>query len=211
MEAKLNILYYIKLFKKYRKKILFLIALAVTVALIISFFKPPVYTSRCSILLSETTAGPSLSNLTESIGFPGFSLHSFSGKMIIALVKSRRMMEDIYSNFQELEKKDGFELEVYDTTQNTLIIQVKGRNPKLVSDIANFCAENLNKINIELEISSQVPLVKVLDSAIPPTKPDSRQVLKYITMAAVLAFFVGNLFFFSQEYYKTLITKENEG
>ena len=120
------------------------------------------------------------------------------------------MLEDIYS--KELKKNSDFkfELEVYDTTQSTLIIEVKGKNAKLVSDIANFCVKNLNDINDELEITSQIPMVKVLDAAIPAVEPDSRQILKYVSMAVIFAFFVGNIFFFSLEYYKTLITMENE-
>jgi len=210
MEDKLNILYYINIFKKYRKKILFLMVLAVTVVSVISFFKKPVYTSTCSILLSEDASGPSLSNLSKFVGFSGFSFGNSSAKTVISIVKSRRMMEDIYS--KELKKKPDFkfELEVYDTTQSTLIIEVKGRNPKLVSDIANFCVKNLNDINDELVITSQVPMVKVLDAAIPAIEPDSRQILKHLSMAVIFAFFVGNIFFFGLEYYRTLIAMENE-
>jgi len=201
-----NILYYIDILKKYRKKIIFLMGIAAFITIISGLFKTPVYTSRCSILLTETPSNPSLTNLSKFMGFPGFSFGNSSANVIISLAKSRRMAEGIYSNFPELRKKPKFnlKLEVYDTTQGTLIVEVKGSEPKLTSDIANFCVKNLDAINAELNITSQRPIVKVLDPAIPATRPDSRQILKYAVLAIIAAFFIGNFIFFGLEYYITL-------
>ena len=87
-------------------------------------------------------------------------------------------------------------------------MEVKGRDSKLVSDIANFCVKNLDVINTELDITPQRPMAKVLDAAIPPERPDSKDVPKYVGIALIFGFFLGNIIFFSLEYYKTLIEKE---
>lgn len=209
MSYDMNILYYIDIFKKYRKKILFFVIIAASIALLNGLFKRPIYTSRCSILLTETPSSPSLSNLSKFMGFPGFSFGNSSANIIISLVKSRRMMEGIYSNFPALKKGPGFnlQLEVYDTTQGTLIIEVKGSEPRLVADIANFCAKNLDEINAELDITSQRPMVKILDSAVPASGPDSRQIPKRIVVAIIFTFSTVSLVFFGMEYYESLINK----
>lgn len=209
MSYDFSILYYVDIFKKYIKKILFFVIIAASIALLSGLFKKPVYTSRCSILLAEVPSSPSLSNLSKFMGFPGFSFGNSSANLIISLVKSRRMSEGIYSNFPELKKKPNFnlKLEVYDTTQGTLIVEAKGNEPKLVSDIANFCAKNLDAINAELNITSQRPMVKVLDSAIPASGPDSRQIPKRIAIAVIFTFSTVSLIFFGLEYYESLINK----
>lgn len=209
MSYDFSVLYYIDIFKKYRKKILFFVVIAACVALLSGLFKKPVYTSRCSILLTNIPSSPSLSNLSNFMGFPGFSFGGTLANTIISLVKSRRMSEDIYLNFPELKRKPNFnlKLEVYDTTQGTLIIEVKGREPRLASDIANFCAKNLDAINAELNITSQRPMVNVLDQAIPASGPDSRQIPKHIAIAVIFTFCTVSLFFFGTEYYESLINK----
>lgn len=210
MSYDFSVLYYIEIFKKYRKKILFFVIIAASIALLSGLFKKPVYTSRCSILLAEAPSAPSLSNLSKFMGFPGFSFGNSSANMIISLAKSRRMMEGIYSNFPELKKNPKFnlKLEVYDTTQGTLIVEVKGSEPKLASDIANFCVKNLDAINAELNITSQRPMVKMLDQAIPASGPDSRQIPKRIAIAAIFTFFTSNFIFFGMEYYESLVNRK---
>lgn len=209
MSYDFSILYYVSIFKKYRKKILFFVIIAASVALLSGLFKAHVYTSRCSILLTESPSGPSLSNLSKFMGFPGFSFGNSSANMIISLVKSRRMSEGIYSNFPELRKNPKFnlKLEVYDTTQGTLIVEAKGSEPKLASDIANFCVRNLDAINAELNITAQRPMVKMLDQAIPASGPDSRQIPKRIAIAVIFTFSTVSLIFFGTEYYNSLINK----
>ncbi|MCG2791301.1 MAG: Wzz/FepE/Etk N-terminal domain-containing protein [Actinomycetia bacterium] len=210
MSYDIDILYYFNIVKKYRKKIFFFMIIAVAIALISGLLKRPVYTSRCTILLQESSPGPSLSNLSKFMGFPGFTFNTSSANTIISIVKSRRMMEDIYLNFGELKKKSGFDLkiEVYDTTQGTLIIDVKGREPKLVSDIANFCAKNLDAINAELDLTMQRPMVKILDSAIPALGPDSRHIVQRISIAAIFTFLTVNFIFFGIEYYSLLVNRK---
>ena len=123
------------------------------------------------------------------------------------------MMEDIHLNFPELKKKKRFnlKLEVYDTTQGTLIVEAKGGEPKLISDIANFCVKNLDVMNAELNITSQRPMVKVLDPAIPAVKRDTRQLVRYTILVIIASFCIGNIIFFGQEYYMSLtIISKNE-
>lgn len=205
----LNILYYFGIFKKYYKKIAMLVICAVFIAVIISVFRPPTYTARCTILLTEPSSGPSISNLSKFIGFAGFSFDNSSANTIIAIVKSRRMSKDIYLNFPELNKRLNFNLkiEVYDTTTGTVVIEVKGADNKLVADIANFCARNLDAINEDLDITPQRPMVKVLDEAIPLQASDSRHTSKRVIIGAIFAFVVGSFFFFALEYYRTLTRK----
>lgn len=204
MEYEIGIFYYFNIFKKNYKMILFLIVLAAFFGFLSGIIKKPSYTSRCSILLTESS-GTTTSAFGRFLGLPELSFSSSSANTIISIVKSRRMLDDIYSNFKELSRISNFKLklEAFDTKQGTLIIEVKGREPKLVSEIANFCIKNLDVINAELNITPQRPMVKVLDPAIPATRPDPRHILKRIAIAAIFAFFIAVLFAFGAEYFKT--------
>lgn len=209
MDYEVNIIYYLNIFKKYYRKILFLVILAASVAFINGALKKTIYTSTCSILLLENSAAR-IPDFGRFFGIAGFSPSNSSANLMISIIKSKRMLDDIYSNFKELEKYRNFNLEiqVYDTLRGALIIEVKGEDPKLVSDIANFCVANLDVINAQLNITPERPMAKVLDKAVPATRPDPKHIPKRMGIAAIFAFFTGSVIFFGLEYRKSLIGRE---
>ncbi|MBU3912375.1 MAG: hypothetical protein KKD90_07320, partial [Candidatus Omnitrophica bacterium] len=84
-----------------------------------------------------------------------------------------------------------------------MAIDVKGNDPELTKEIANFVVRNLDKINTELDITPTKPMVKVLDPAIYGS-PGSRQIPRKMLIAALLTFLLISLHAFFSDYLKKL-------
>lgn len=194
-----NALYYIKLYKKYWKLIVFVMAISMVVAAIFSTFTPPTYVSTVTLL--SAAGGKSASALSRFLGTSDISLGASSKEVIAAVLESKRMEKDISEKFK-LDKKPGFWWRI-DTfgTNASLVITVKGHEPELVEKIANFAIENLDEINAELDITPSKPMVKVLDPAEYGVR-QSRNTLKKMFIAGLLAFLVMSFYIFSSDFFK---------
>lgn len=106
------------------------------------------------------------------------------------MLKSRRMFSDILEGLQLYKRPNSrFSIDVV-TIQGGLNISVTGRDPKLTRDIANFCVTNLDKINEELKITSEKPMVKVLDKAALGT-PKDKKIFKKLFAASLFGAILG--------------------
>jgi len=198
-----NILYYIDIYKKWWKKILTLIVVSIFLTAYISVLIPVRYVSTVSILLVETGGiSQAAGVLGKFFGLSG-QVGSSSSDIIISILKSRRMANDIKEAFH-LNTRPRFRYSI-ETRQISagMAIDVKGNDPALVKDIANFVVKNLDKINTELDITPVKPMVKVLDPATDGV-PESRQLLRKVFVAGLFSFLLVSLYAFFEDYLKKL-------
>lgn len=204
MEYDFNILYYINMYKKWWKKIVLVMAISISFTACISYFLPVTYVSTVTILSADSGGGGAAGGaLGRFLGLSGLSSGGSSGDIIISILQSRRMSKDIAEVFK-LDKKPKFRYNIA-TRQIAagMAIDVKGNDPQLTKEIANFTVQNLDKINTELDITPAKPMVKVLD---PATKggPESRQILRKIIVAGLLSFLLLSLYAFFSDYLRKL-------
>lgn len=204
MDYEVNILYYINIYKKWWKRIVLVVVISMSLTIYLSSLTPVTYVSTVILLSSgggETSIGP----LGRILGISGLSGGS-STDAIIPLLNSRRMADDIRARFN-LDKRPKFRYRI-NTRDITggMAIDVKGSDPILTQKIANFAVGNLDKINQELDITPQKPMVKVLDPAIRGVQV-SRQILRKMLISGILAFLFMSLYAFFSDYLKKLSLK----
>jgi hypothetical protein len=113
------------------------------------------------------------------------------------------MRKDIDEHFKLRERpKFWWSLDTYIVTGG-FAVEVEGSDPELIRDIANFAVENLDKINIELLVTSQKPMVKVLDPALKGV-PVKRDISKKAIASGLFVFLAYALFIFFKEYFSQL-------
>ena len=205
MEYDFNVLYYIGIYKKWWKKIALVMVVSISLTACISLFMPVTYVSTVSILSAVESEGGMAAGgaLGSLLGLSGFSTGGSSNDIIISILNSRRMSSDVREKF-ELQKKPKFRYDI-DTQKIAagMAIDVKGNDPELTKEIANFVVQNLDKINTELDITPTKPMVKVLDPAIYGS-PGSRQIMRKIIVAALLAFLLLSFYAFFSDYLRKL-------
>lgn len=204
MDYDFNILYYINMYKKWWKKIALVMAVSVSLTACLSLFLPVTYVSTVTILSADNGSGGVAGGaLGKFLGLSGLASGGSSGEIIISILKSRRMSSDIREKF-ELQKKPKFKYNI-DTRQIAagMAIEVKGNNPHLTQEIANFVVQNLDKINTELDITPAKPMVKVLDPAVQGS-PESRQISRKMLIAVLLSFLLISLYAFFSDYVRKL-------
>jgi len=217
MSYSMDVLYYLRILRKYKIMILLCVIAAAIIAMLSGLLIKRTYTSAITVLLPQSGVGSQISNISNVLGLPNINAPSSSDIVIRAILSSRRMMEGIVDKFN-LQQRYGISSKdraiqiarsmvyVYglDTRSATMSIEVTAEEPQLACDIANYFVNNLNIINDQIKISSERELVKVLDPAIPSSRPNSRHIPKRMAMASIAIFFITNLLCFSVEYYKTL-------
>lgn len=201
MEYDFNLLYYIDIYKKWRRPIIAIVGITMFFTMCFSLFSPAMYVSTVTLLSTESGADSGASSLGK---FLGLSIGGTSpNEVIVVIVKSRRMSEGIRTSFN-LDKNPRFR---YSLDINSMIgglaISVKGTDPDLTEKIANFCIQNLDNINAELQITPNKPMVKVLDPAIYGTR-ESRQTLRKMFISGTMAFLLISLYIFFLDYFKKL-------
>ena len=76
---------------------------------------------------------------------------------------------------------------------------MRGNDPQLTKEIANFTVQNLDKINTELNITPAKPMVKILDSALNGS-PVPNKGKRKIILAGLVSFLLMNLYIFFLDY-----------
>ncbi|HAZ10350.1 MAG TPA: hypothetical protein DCY56_04515 [Candidatus Omnitrophica bacterium] len=201
MEYEFNILYYVNMYKKWWKRIALVVIVSMFLTACFSLCTPIIYVSEV-MLLSTGGGGASAGSLGKFLGLTGLSGGS-STEGITPLLNSRRMTVDIQNQFA-LNKNPKFR---YSISIREIIgafaIKVKGTDPVLTAKIANFVVQNLDKINMELNITPNKPMVKVLDPATYGSR-EPRGTSRKIIVGGMLAFLLINLYAFFSEYIKRL-------
>ena len=198
MRYEIDIFYYLNIYKREWKKMLYLIVIAMFITVVFSYIQPVTYKST-AIVLSPKETGQA-GNLGQYLGIPSLSIGGSSDDIIFSMLKSRRMSNSINEHFNLNDKrKFWWNIDTYIVTGG-FAVEVKGTDPDLIRDIANFAIDNLNKINLELQVTSQKPMVKVLDPALRGV-PADKGTLKKAISAALLVFLIHALFIFFKEYF----------
>lgn len=206
MEYEFNILYYINMFKKTWKIILTVIILFASVTFCFSIFSPDIYESKVTLLpLTEKGSIGGGSSTVEKL--LGISSTSSSMDTIGLILKSRRMEKDIEEYIKPYKKSNSW----WQIMQSGILpeVVVRGSDPDLTEKIANFCIQDLDKLNVDLAISSNKPMVKVLDPAV-YGEPESRQIPRKIFVSVMLAFLASSSCIFFADYLRKLKSHHGE-
>ncbi len=204
MEYDFNILYYINVYKKWWKTIAALMIIAMVLTALFSPRVPLSYVS--TVTLISFSSGNENGYFGRILGIPLGT--SSSNDVIIAILLSNRMARDIRV-LLETYKNPSFNYSI--TTRGItggLAIDVRGRDPLLTEKIANFVVQNLDKINSELNITSNKPMVKVLDAAERGGRQDSREIPRKMLLTAIFSFLIASSYIFFLEYLQKLKAKD---
>jgi hypothetical protein len=138
--------------------------------------------------------------------------------MIEALVRSRRMAEDVienffseqYSNQRAKERlirrvQKMIRIASGEVGGGALVLEVRSSNAQQAADIANFCVQNLDVLNQELDINPEKRFIKVLDPAIPSVFPESRKIQRKVFVAMLTAGLGIAIMFFLMDYIRYLL------
>lgn len=208
----INILYYIDIINRHKRRLSLLAAITALVTLIVSISQPRVYVANVTFLLpGSRMAGSNLANL---FGFQEMATGEINSSLIHLTVESRRMAEGVARQFNLKERYNLASFEQAVAMAKNMVrpyniitgmaIEAKTSDPKLSADIANFCVDYLNVLNAELNLTTTKPMVKVLDIALPPSKPASRHTLHKILASSIFVFVGGTLVAFFHDYLRRL-------
>ena len=212
-----NLIFYLRVFKKWKGWILVPASLVASMVLTTGLRSPRPYTAETTILLS----GPGGLSVGASglFGIPQLAVGNPNISIIDAMIHSKRMAEDVIDHFKLARGKDtrGKALMIRKVrgmigtseTKTGLVIQATSNDPQLSSDIANFCVSNLDVMNLELNITTEKPIAKVLDPATPPLFPSSRKIIPRVFLAFFVSAAGSTTFVFLREYMKELHRREN--
>ena len=201
MRYEMDIFHYIELYKKHWKKMAFLIIVVMLASAMMQSMQPITYRSTLIALSSkENVQG---GNLGSYLGLPNLTIGTSSDDIVFSMLKSRRMRKDINEHFQ-LSKRPRFwwNLDTYVVTGG-FAVEAKGPDPDMTKKISNFAVENLDKINMELQVTSLKPMVKVLDPAVDGA-PVERDISKKAIASGLFVFLAYALFIFFREYFSNL-------
>lgn len=208
IDGEINILEYLKIIKKNIVWLIIIPLISGIITLVVSLRMPKIYSSTATILspiAEEKSQIISLSRQLDNLGLPNLASGYSTTDIIISMLKSRRMAEDIVKKFnlRSIYKKiyiiDAInELKSATTItisrEKAISITVESVYPQLASDIADYYVKNLDIINNELAITSNKPIVRILDVAYPSeysTKPKIKQkviIIVIITIIIVIIF-----------------------
>ena len=225
-EDELNLLDYWQVIWKQKVLIILVVLIASVITLVKDLKMNPIYEATAAVLPPETessSGGGSLAALSKGLAsnfLPNLLAGNSNTNTVIAMLKSRRMAEDIIDKF-ELKKqwKEQYQIDTVTRVQagtkisisseNVISITVESADKKLVADIANFYVANLNKMNEELELSSSKPVVRVLDMAQPAEKKSKPAIKKDVLLAGMGALLIGIMLAFLREGIARQKAKEN--
>lgn len=165
MNYDIDIIYFFKVLNKWKKQILILVIMGIISGILKASFTPAEYSSVGVGLLPPNIGDLPYINLTKVA--PDMSLEYVPSLAIISMITSRRMREGIDKHF-DLKHNAGFKLTKivsYSIKDFIIIVEVRGTDPGLTRDIANFCISNIDNINNDIKISSEKPALKMLDPA----------------------------------------------
>ena len=205
MKYEIDIFHYLDIYKKESRKIAFLIGLAMIITAIASNLMPVTYRST-AIILSPKEGGQ-MGALGAYLGMSSLAAGNSSDEVVFSMLKSRRMSNDIYKYFDlKNKRKSWWALDTYAVTGG-FAIEVKAHDPDLSEKIVTFAIANLDKINVELQVTSHKPMIKVLDSAVRGT-PIGRDTTKKVLVSGLFVFLLYTLVVFFKEYFSKIKQKD---
>lgn len=193
-------LYCLNIYKKEWGKIVFLVVIAMLVTGVVEYIKPTVYKSTVMVLSDKQGGSPAI-NLGGVLGLSNISIADSSDEIIFSMLKSKRMRTDINEHFN-LKNKASFQWSL-DTYKDIggFAIELKASDPEMAKNIANFAVENLDKINLELQITLNKPMIKVLDPAVRGV-PESKGIARKMFITGLFLFLIYSFYIFALDYVK---------
>lgn len=199
-----------------RRRIKVILLFMVTVAIGVggmTFFGERTYTSRATFLTSASSVPFMAGGLKLSLG--GGQGNGVSPELIDVLIQSNRMAEGIVLHFRDdlrfpiaknLTKQRAHRMiDTFEVTQGTLMgVEATTPDPEFSKELANFCVDYLNTINEQMGLTTDKPMVKMLDPAETPRGPNPRYTTHKTTVAALISGLLGCLFFILLDYFKHL-------
>ena len=168
-EEEVNILDYWGVIWRYKWLIGFLCSTSVLIALIHGLLSPKIYQSTATIMLPREGGGGLLSVIAASGlaslgGMSGASLTP-NRDLFISIIKSRLMAQKVAARFNF---KERFRIEttaeaieaatdiakVSQTKEGVIEIKVEDTDPKMAADMANFYAEELDRLVTQFETTA---------------------------------------------------------
>ena len=203
MSYEFNLLYYIDIYKKFWKAIILAMLVSMSLTAVFLYYQPSSYVSTITLLSTEVTQPQQLSEgIGKFLGMTGLAANS-STDIVISLLRSRRMSADVRKEF-DLDKKPDFKYKLQSTKlMSGISVDVEGSDPELIEKIANFVVRNLDKINTELSLTSNKPMIKILDPAVYGIQ-ESKQFPRKMFVACILSFLMISLYAFFSDYLKKL-------
>ena len=167
------------------------------VQLFFSLLTPVEYVSTVSLISVDTN----MSSTGKLEAFFGVLTQSSLDDTVTAIIGSNRMKRDI-KFFLANNKKPGFKYKIaIEKERAVLRVTVKGNDASFAQKVANFSIKNLDKINGELNITADKPMVKILDRA-GYGKPVSRDIFKKVIVADIIALLIFSLYIFLSDYFR---------
>lgn len=226
----------VELFKtllKYWKFIAGTVIVITFLTAVYSLFIPPVFTSSTRFFIPEAEkSGGGYMSAISNLGLGSIiGGGNTSIEIVVNILNSRRMAKDVIKKFDlinyyyEPSEKKPEETDPHKLTKaaiitvqgnlsvnkdktNFITLSFSDKDPEVAAKIANFFVKNLDQINEELAITSQKPLVKVLDVAEVPiarSRPNRR-------MIVIIGFLTSGIFSvflaFAFEYIKNILDKK---
>lgn len=200
MRYEVDILHYLSIYKKEWKRVVSLVSLAAFITAVMVLLQPTVYRSTVTVL--SLKEGGQAGAIGRYLGMLS-SVASSSDAVVFSMLESARMRRDVHEHFNLKDKQNfWWALDTYEVTGG-FAVEVKAPDPDMTERIANFCVENLDKINAELQVTSQRPMAKVLDAAVKGS-PVSKDIFKKVIAIDLFVFLIYALFIFFREYFSQL-------
>lgn len=205
---------YVYLLRRNLKFLISVISVVVILGLIYSLFQASLYEAKAVVLppTRETGIGAIGSEFPIVREFTALKGEVSPSQIVIALLNSRSLKEKVVREFnldslykvenmkdaiEELEKRMNTQLK-----RKTGVIEIRtlSKDPILAAQMANFIIDVAEKMNEELQIFVDKPMLKIIDKAIPPrhkSKPD-------LKVNLLIAFIIGILIAFGGVTVKTM-------
>lgn len=192
----------LRYFKIIRKRLRFILTVMITMGLVVglyTFLGERTYTARATFLTSVVASPvPTALSTLRLVSGAGSGI---SPDVIYHLVKSNRMADGVVTQFRGdprfevaknlTHKRVNRMIDSFEVTQGALMgIDATTPDPEFSKEVTNFCVSYLNVINEQMDLTTDKPMVKILDAAETPRAPNSRGTFQKSAAAAL----IGGLF-----------------
>jgi len=206
------LLNYLRVVRRQVKVLLWMMISAALIVGALTFFGERTYTARATFLTSATGTPFNVALLRVATR-GGDSGSEVSPAVIFHLIQSNRMAEGVVQHFRDdprFEIAKGLTLkrarriiDTFEVTEGSLMgIDATSTDPVFSKEVANFCVDYLNAINEQMMLTTDKPMVKVLDPAQLPIAPTQRYTIQKSLAAAFVVGLLGCLYFVLLDYFR---------
>lgn len=175
-------------------------------SMVVSLILPDIYSAEVTILAPEAAVGGGLAGGLMAAAAQGLGKgQEISSQTILALLKSGGEAEAVIKRFNIAEafglknKADAYKVLdkitafSFSELEGVIRVTVETHSPELSANMANFYVKNLNTLNEKIHLSTEKPLVKVIDWAGVPSCPSKPRVKWNTVIGGFLGFIISFL------------------